>query len=129
MTKKLLTKDDIFSADDIKTEIVEIPEWDGSVKVQTLTALEKGKWEQSGIADGKVTVDFMKSGLVARSVVDDKGKRIFTDGHIAALAAKSSAAIERIYEVAARLSQVGEHDVRDAVKNSGKIHGDDSTKK
>ncbi len=126
---KLLSKDAILSADDIQTEIVEVPEWGGSVKVRTLSALEKGRWEQSGIVDDKVTVDFMKTGLVARSIVDDKGRRLFSDAEIGKLAAKSGAAIERVYEVAARLSQVGEHDVRDAVKNSAKIHGDDSTRK
>ena len=45
------------------------------------------------------------------------GSLVFHDGDIDALAGKSGAALDRLYEVAARLSGIGDQDVEELTKD------------
>jgi hypothetical protein len=69
----------------------------------------------------------VRAKLVARTVIDEAGKRLFTDGDVATLGEKSGAAIDRIYAVAARLSGISEEDVEDLVEGFGKADGGGSS--
>ena len=55
---------------------------------------------------------------VALSVVDDAGAPMFTLNEVGQLGAKNSAALDRIFQVAQRLSGMGAKAVEDAAKNS-----------
>ncbi len=39
-----LTGEEILGADDLPTEVVPVPEWDGTVIVRTLTGAERDHW-------------------------------------------------------------------------------------
>ena len=117
-----LSKDAILSAQDIKREEVQVPEWGGAVLVQGLTGTERDAFEGSMI-EGKgknaaVNLRNLRAKLVARSIVDEEGKRIFADADIAALSAKSAAALDRVFTVAQRLSGISQEDVEELTKNS-----------
>ena len=43
----LLTREAILARDDEQSETVEVPEWDGSVRVRGLTGRERDLWEHS----------------------------------------------------------------------------------
>ena len=72
--------------------------------------------------DGKNTkMDLrnMRAKLVALTVVDDKGKRLFRgDADVNALGRKSAAALQRVFEVAQRLSGLSDEDMEELAKNS-----------
>ncbi len=68
----------------------------------------------------------MRSKLVARSIVDEAGKRIFGDGDIKALSGKSAAVLDRLFTVASRLSGMSQDDVDELAKNSASVQSEDS---
>ncbi len=127
----MLTKDQILQADDMPTEIVPVPEWDGEVKVRTVTAQEKDAWEES-LQKGKgrnIKLDLanVRAKLVALCVVDDDGNRVFSDGDVLALGRKGAKAISRIYAAASELNGISDEDLETIVKNSEKTQSDDSS--
>lgn len=129
---KILTRDQILKIQDIKTEEVLIPEWgDGvGVIVRGLTGAERDTFEESIIDQkGKKTRVVMRNArarLVSMSAVDENGKLIFTQADVEAIGQKNAAALDRIYEVASRLSGISEDDMEELVKNSEAIQSEDS---
>lgn len=116
----MLSKSEILECKDIEKEVVKVPEWGGEVMVYGLTLDEKDIWTDSIIIDGKATMQGATARLCALSIRDDKGKLIFTDKDITSLQAKSAKALDRIFQVAQRLSGIGQEDIEETVKNSGK---------
>lgn len=117
---KTLTKDQILAAHDLETRAVEVKAWGGKVNVSELSAdasaaFAAATFDEDGnqIRDGKS----WKVKLVAACVVDDEGKRLFSDEDVAALGAKSNSAIAKLYEAAAELNGFGPKAKEDAEKN------------
>ena len=104
---KLLLRDQILAANDLKTERVEVPEWGGAVTVRSMTAGDRDQWEQR-LWGGKrdVALTQVRASLVAFTVVDDAGELMFSVDDLEALSRKSSAALTRIYETAVRLNKI-----------------------
>lgn len=123
MAGKYLTRDQILTAQDISREEVHVPEWwDGTVLVQGLNGEERDALEGSMIKgkgkNAEVNLANLRAKLVARSIVDEDGNRLFSDHDIPALAKKSAAALDRVYTVAQRLSRITQEDVDELTKNS-----------
>ncbi len=118
----LLTREAILGASDIKTEDVEVPEWGGTVRVRGLSATERDAFEQATVAikGKKVKASFLniRARIVSLSVVDEDGNRMFTESDIKALGEKSAAPMDRIYDVAGRLSGVTDADMEELAGNS-----------
>ena len=123
-----LSKEAILKADDLKTETVKVPEWGGSVKVRTLTGAERNAFEAGILAGGEqMNLQNVYARLCALVIVDDDGKRLFSDLEIAQLGRKSSLALNRIYAKAQEMNGLRQEDVEFLSKNSDSIHSDDST--
>lgn len=120
----LLTKDQILRAKDTVTEDVDVPEWGGTVRVKGMTGRERDQWEQSLLTPGKngkaptPDMDNNRAKLVAATVVDEQGNRIFTAEDVGLLGNKSGAALERVVNVAMRLSGISPQDMDDLSGNS-----------
>ena len=122
----LLGKDDILRAKDTVTEDVDVPEWGGTVRVKALSGLERDRWEQSLLVEtkqGSKTVlkpDMAnaRAKLCALCIVDEKGNRVFSPDDVQLLGNKSGAALDRVYDVAQRLSGLSPEDVEDLAGNS-----------
>lgn len=117
MSDIILGRDSILSAPDVVIEKVEVPEWGGSVYVKSLSGMERDAFEGSLVSkDGKNTVkyDNIRAKLVAKTACDDSGKRLFNDADIMDLTRKSASALQRVFEVAQRLSGINETAVQDA---------------
>ena len=127
----LLTRDEILQVQDLPTEQVHVPEWGGDVLVRALTGAERDRFEQSIVEQrGKSTrmnLQNIRAKLVALTVVDEQGNRIFKDEDVKWLGNKSAAALDRIFEVAQRLSGLRDEDVEELAKNSESDLSDDST--
>jgi hypothetical protein len=125
----LLTRDQILDAQDLKSEDVDVPEWGGSVRVRELTASERDAVEAAStsirIEKGQAQTDFNKAvmegfraRLAAYSIVDEAGNRLFTDQDMLALGKKSSSAMQRVFDVAMKLSAFTAKDVEELVGKS-----------
>lgn len=116
----LLTRDAILSAQDHVYEIVEVPEWGGSVRVRGLTGSERDQFEAGMIQyKGKrqevnqSAMSRFRARLVSMTIVDGDGKRLFNSSDVEALGAKSAKALQRVFNVAQRLSGFTESDVQE----------------
>ncbi len=121
MTENVLTREAILARRKLRAELVEVPEWQGSVYVRELTAAERDHWEGKLVnLKGKVatvTFDNARAALAAATVVDAEGSRLFTVEDVEALGQLSGAALNRVYEVAARLSGITEEDIEELTGN------------
>lgn len=119
----LLTRDEILRAKDITTERMDVPEWGGEVIVIGLTGRERDDFEASITRKkGKKTdVNYtnMRARLVSLSLVDEEGRRMFSPEDISTLGQKSAAALDRIFDVARRLSGLSTEDVADLEEAEG----------
>jgi len=117
----ILTRDEILKAQDIDYEVVEVPEWGGEVRVRAMTAAERDAFEASILRQTKSGVQVemvnLRARLCAMTIVDEDGKRIFSDGDVAELGKKSAAALQRVFDVAMRLSKFGNEDIQNLAEN------------
>jgi hypothetical protein len=119
---KALTRDDILNADDLRIEVVQVPEWGGIVHIRTLTGLQREKYVESirrVTGTGKkqsVEIVLQQSGakLAAQTICDEKGKLLFSEQDIPRLAAKSSRALQRVIDASARLNGIDDEAEEDA---------------
>ena len=104
----LLSKEAIMSVSDLPTEMVEVKQWGGSVTVRGMNAGERDRFEEQIRKHGMNNLRGLMASMV---IVDEEGKRIFTDKEIEKLSAKSAEALDTIVEVASRLSGLMDADV------------------
>ena len=106
--KKKITKADIVAFNDLKSEVIEVPEWGGSVTIRRMTGGERDAYEadifESKGAQLQLKRENFRAKLIARCLVDDNGERMFSDGEIAALSKKSAAALDRLFTACQRLN-------------------------
>lgn len=126
-------KEQILNADDLPREKINVPEWDCDVWIRSLTAKERDDYEQSLLNTSGTGKDFTatpnlsnaKAKFVARCLVDDTGLRVFTDAEAVPLGGKAAQVLNRLYEVASRLSGMSADDLEELVKNSEETQGED----
>lgn len=106
----ILSKDAILAADDLPRETVHVPEWGGDVFVRTMTGTDRDAFEAGLIGkDGRL--ENVRARLVALTLCDAAGERVFDDTQIAALGRKSARALDRVFSVAQRLNGIGTEQV------------------
>lgn len=132
-TKIILDKDAILGAVDQKIEPVEVPEWGGVVYVRSLNGTERDAYEAAMVrlgVDGKpkeVRLQNMRARLCALSICDTEGKRLFAEADVETLGKKNAAALQRVFNVAQRLSGLTKRDVDELLDGLKKGPSDGST--
>jgi len=118
MTEKLYDK--IKNSDDIRKEIVHVPQWDCDVEARTMSGLERAMLLGGCIGkDGNVIQSKFQSGLLIACLHDpETGEKLFSESDAEWLMGKSSGAIEKLASVAMRLSGLTKEAMEDAEKNS-----------
>lgn len=129
---KLLGRDEILRAEDFKTEDVPVPEWGGTVRVKSLTGDERDGFEaqiRENRRDGSFRSDFakMRVKLLALTIIGADKRRIFSLEDVEKLGKKSAAAIERVWEVASRLSGLSKEDAEELARGLGTGPSDEPT--
>lgn len=118
---RILSRDEILQASDIQREVVNVPEWGGSVIVQGLSGAARDDFEEASMKgkgrNRELNVSNLRARLVVRSVVDESGVRLFQDNDAHTLGRKSAAALQRVYNVASRLSGISAEDEEELTKN------------
>lgn len=129
----LLSREDIFAAKDIAQEQVDMTEfsWPGYVNVRGMTGKQRGKFEADLQTDkGKTQKENwvrFRAKMLVYTVVDDEGKRLFSEADIEALNEKSAAALDHLFNVAQQLSGYRKEDVDDMTKNLQSDQNEDSS--
>ena len=110
----MLTREEILAAKDLKEEIVDIPEWGGTVRIVTMTGAERDSFDallsKKRIGD---TVDIrgIRPYLVLLTVHGENGERLFTEVDLPALEAKSGLVIDRLSAIARKLNALTDEEI------------------
>jgi hypothetical protein len=114
-----LSRDAILGASDIVTEPVSCPEWISEpILVKGMTGAERDAFEAMIRKGGELDLRNARARLLVRVIVNESGTRIFTDADAAELGKKSARVINRLYDVAAKLSGLADEDVEELEGNS-----------
>lgn len=111
-----LSADDILSAEDSRYEVIDVPEWGGSVRIRTMGGYERGALEVMWQRKNGAVADFRER-FAAICICDAKGERLFRDDQLKALGKKSAPALERVFDAAAKLNRFSTSDVEELAGN------------
>jgi hypothetical protein len=112
-----LSKAAILAAQDKKMIDVEVPEWNGSVKIRVMTGTERDRFE-SEFVSGNKSVDMVRAKLVAKCLCDDEGNRLFSEADIPQLGEKSAAVLDKLFNVCMKHNRFTKDDVEELAGNS-----------
>lgn len=129
--KAVTSADQILGLNDATKELVPVPEWGCAVWVRGLSGTERDSYEQSLLIGRGRKRDLnwlnARAKLLVRAIIDEDGNRIFTDSQAAELGTKNSAALDRLFTVARRLSGLAEEDIEELVEDLDKTQSADSS--
>jgi hypothetical protein len=130
-SRSFLGRDAILNASDVQQEDIYVPEWGTWVHVRGLSGRERDGFEAEMVDQrGKsraTNLRNIRARLVALSVVDDAGQRMFQHADIDALGEKSARALDRIFGKAMELSGLRQQDVEEMAENFDETPGGGSS--
>lgn len=107
----------ILESEDLQTEIIAIPEWNGvKIELRGMNGLDRARFMQK-VAQGGEGVNFENwypELIIATAHDPETGTKLFERADKDALNRKSGSALSRLGDVAARLSGLGASDVEGA---------------
>lgn len=112
----MLTREQILSAE-LPTETVDSPEWGGKVRIRALTAGEAADWQDYANSEEKRVGVRSIAGLVAMSLVDEAGTRLFSLADAPQLESCRPTALRRIFDAALRLNALSAPEAEALAKN------------
>lgn len=102
--KKTLTRDQILAAQDLPRELVHVPEWGGDVLLIGLSAAEADRLASEAAGDERL----FSLRLLAASIVDESGQRLFDTEDLEGLRGKNNQVIIALLKSVNRLNGFGE---------------------
>lgn len=138
--QKVLTADQILSAEDSDLRPVQVPEWKDpktgadTIYLRTMSAKERDAWEADSIEnrqkfEGKplrMQLQNMRARFLARCICDQNGKLLFNEKQIEKFGDKSSLVLSRLWNEASSMNGLNKEDVDELVGNSDGDLSDDS---
>lgn len=107
--KKILSKADIFSAQDCTIKDVDMPQWGGFIRIKKMSLLEQISLSEvlAKSASGKTdeNADVMVDFIIA-SVVDEAGNLIFTREDAQNIKKRSAVSIVKLFEAIQKFNSV-----------------------
>ena len=118
---RLLSRSEILTKTELARELVHVPAWGGSIYLRALRADERDEYEQSLMVRRGKTVEMRMRGarakLVVACAVDSQGVNIFTPDDVESVGSLDAATLDRLFEIASRLSGLREEDVQELTGN------------
>ncbi len=120
----------ILNANDIQSEMVSVPEWDTELKIVGMTGEERARWLQAAMEtskDGTVKTNLEKiypDLLITCARDPETGEKVFEVSDRDALNQKSGAILERIAQIAVKISGLNPDAMEIAKKNSSTVNGE-----
>jgi hypothetical protein len=113
---KLLSREDILNANDRRTDVEDVPEWGGQIKLRALSGVERDHYlatlytmksnGKGGMEIASVSAEGSQARLVAMSAIDETGERLFSEADVVALGEKDGAVLSRVATKASELSRL-----------------------
>lgn len=114
-------RDKILGADDLRRELVSVPEWDADIYIQEMTGSDRDQYEAALIDKSKLPtkekLKNMRAELVVLTAVDESGARIFSDDDIALVGAKNAKVLSRLAETAQMINRLNDELVEEEAGN------------
>lgn len=108
-----------------------VPEWAGTVRLRALKACERDRFEADSFQgrgeDAQVNLVNMRARLVAMCLVDDHGKRLFTNDEAEALGDKLARPMNRIFTKCQQMNGMTKEDIDFFAKSSSMTTGSSSS--
>lgn len=122
-------REQILNADDIESELVEVPAWGVTIEVRSMDGRSRTRLLKSAANnDGVIDMERMYPEMVILCSFDpETGERIFTEEDIDALLSKAAGPLELVATTAMRVSGMTGEAVDVAGKDSPSIPSDDSS--
>jgi hypothetical protein len=127
----------IAAAEDVPFEDVEVPEWSGAtVRIRGLTGTERDDYEAKSAAvrqsKGRAEIEMRlanyRSKLLVKCLLDpENNERVYTDNEAPELGKKAGVVVNRLFELAVRLSGMDDKALEAAEGNSGAAQSGSST--
>lgn len=116
----MLRKDEILGSDDRSFEVVDVPEWNGQVRVGVMTGTERDEFEAECMRarNGQAVTPNIRARVCAWTMRDEQGNRMFSTADALELGKKSSIALERVYSAAERVNGLTKEALEAILKNS-----------
>jgi hypothetical protein len=118
---KLLTKDEIFAVDDLKTQRVHVSDWHGDVFLRCMSAQERIEYEAEfdKLREAGKAVDQLEIILLflQKVIVDKAGDPLFGADDLEALRKKNWKVLYEIFEKAQEINALSDEDVEELAKN------------
>jgi hypothetical protein len=113
-------KDKIKTSQDVRAEKVPIPEWDVTIEVRTMKAIDRARLLKNCVdAKGAVIREKFQAGLIIASCFDpETGEKIFSDDDYDLVMDKSAGPVEYLSGIAMRISGLNRETMETAEKNS-----------
>lgn len=123
-----LSAEEILAAEDLETVEVDVPEWGGTVLVRPFTATERDRYELA-IREAARNPDNaqIRAQFAGRVMVDEQGKRLFSDREVGKLGEKSAAPLDRIIDTVRELSGMSKGAADRAAEGFGNAPSDGSS--
>lgn len=115
--EKLLSIEDIEKANDTRYETVPIPEWNGSIRLGSLSADDLIAWSEKNGDPASSKVAGVR--LLVASMVDGADNRIGTDATVATLRKKDAKILTDLVKRALALNGLSEKAVEERKNGSG----------
>lgn len=121
---EFLSAEAILDADDLGTEVVDVPAWGGKVLVRGMSGTERDRFE-AGLMDKNMKqlpkdkmLENYRARLAASCMVNEDGSRMFrSEAEVRRLGTKRAEALQRVCDVAMRLSGMTEADQEELTGN------------
>ncbi len=117
----MLTREAILAMKDLPEKEIEVPEWDGSVRIRSLTLSERFRWlklQTENEGDYGAVLRLASLPMITWAVIDETGKPLFREEDVAALEQRNPDAIQRLHAEILKISGIGGTDIEVAEKNS-----------
>lgn len=121
----ILNKTQILESNDLVTEIVAVPEWGGEVIVRGMSGVDRDKYESTLYKikgqNVSISLENIRALIVCLSVIDEQGNKLFNLKEVEELGKKSASALEKVANVASRLSgltQESKEQLKAGIKDS-----------
>ncbi len=113
----LLDREAILGAKDTHSEVVHVEEWGGHVCIRAMTGAERDDFRAAIEGAETSLVGKFEAPLLALTLVDEEGKRLFTIDDVEALRAKSATVLDRLAQIALRVNGMSDGAQEEAAKN------------
>jgi len=118
---EFLTATQILDQPTLVIEELEVPEWNGKIRVKMLSAKERDDFEASTVefknGQQKPNIANLRARLLQLAVVDENGRRVFTKNDVKVIGDLPAAGVQRVFNKIQEMSAISDSDLDDLAED------------